>query len=945
MTDNTPSARRYWYWLAVLFVLNLIYLVYELAFNSRLVDAAVENLADVQVRALELEGRILSGLGLSLLLIRIIQVKGKSALRVMGYVALAIGVGFPAMFIGQRVLVDTLVERTTAEQRMDAQYLLLLKRGLSTNALQLDGIEFDDDDLDSAHTRSFLSVLGMMTFVSPAFVESLKNDSDRIIEQMAAQHAADDLPEAYDDYRNLQRSIEGVWSEYTDLADRFWEAQQAIADESEAAWRDLQTSLLADWNDFQEEHSEEVFRRDVRTLQRALGAYFTARDHCEQQARRSECLIKIEDIYREEVQAALGTYVAPTDWCPEPRRETRTERRAGRFITRQIEVFDCHDLAFDDLAVQLRDVTSRPGSFEEFIVTDQVTQIVRRTVREEHAVELPTDWQADDRDGFILTITAQKSGELGAELEVAMQQRLGATLPLDLDADAFVASSPVQARLHDALRPRDPGALIRLDYAPDEFKAVVITPHYVAAAERERARLYSDADAMADGGPRAEEGKRYVRALIVPPIAMGFSLFFALVNAVGLIASIPALAGVQSKAIGYGVKAAGIGAVIALPMLNNAAEVETDTYSYFSDQVSAALTPAGAFFSAWVINTEPAVYAIGRHTQRIAPPLVGYDEEEAEAQRDAFEAPEVDTTVERTRQASSEGEAPLAEPDAQPVAAEPAEEDPHPVTRRLLHVSDDRSLSTQLSDGLSSVDGILIDVQSLNDAAWAVHRSPLITGEGSCLTNYRRAVAIEDLSSLQWRAARRGDCDVREEAIPTLHDFTRQVSAQLEGRELWVHFQETLRGQVNCRGIRNSASELAELLGAERLTVAVSTPQTLSCFRGQEERPRIAYLGPEYGEGAQSDDGRAWSFTRGELRRLQSRARGEGYRVMSRSLDVSEVAPALEALQSSDVVVVHHRHLSDAISSALAEFPGHSGVFGQANGLPSNGFDVLIERR
>lgn len=926
---NRSNHRTEKYWLLALFVLNLGYLIYELAFNSRLVDVSVSNLANSEVMALELEGRVLSGIGLSLLLLRFIAISKHSLAKNAGLICLAIVVGFPAMFYGQKLLVEGLVERTTAEQRMDAQHLLLLKRGLATNALQIEGLELAESDLDSPHTKSFLSVLGLMTFVSAEFIEVLKEQTDAVILQVARNEANTVLPESYEQYRVLQRTIGDAWDEYEVAADEYWNALGELRPQAEEAWLDLQTELYSEWEVIAQASDPREVNRQVLTLQRNLQHYFSARDRCESIRYRDECLLALEDEYRKQVTENLGTYVSALEWCHEPRQERRTVQRNGRFVTETVEIQQCSDLRFEHLEQKLKAVLELPDSFEAFLQTRGVITATRQNLLE-RGIAVPIEWAPNDRETFINIVLAQGAQAVAEEAEARVEDTLGIAMPLDLDADGFLASPPVQDRLHEALNPVDPTMTIRLDMDPESFRDSIVAPHYVRHAEQERARLYSDAKDLGNGGAREEEGKRYVRALVVPAIAMGFSLFFALLNAVGLMASLPALIGIKAPWLSHGIKLLGMAAIVAVPMLNSAAIVHTPTYQYFEEQTQSALGPAGSLFSTWVINTEPAIYGIGASAARIAPPLFTADPELVEREREAMQPPEVDTRVDRRLRTG-----PQAESDPVDVAdTTQPKESFQPIEVRYLSAF--LPVGPQVTRAIESgADAILVDVQVLNGGQWVVHRSPLITGQGTCLTNYRGPVLISEIDRLQWRAARYGSCSTqgadRPVSIPSLDDFVRTIARSTGDHSLWVHFQPTIHGEAQCNAIREAADDISEQLGNELFVAAFSVEATLSCFDRHPRDYRIAYFAPEYGEPEERVQSRVgivnlWR----EGQELRARARGKDYRAYAMALPTDLKRITSGRLGVQDWVVVDNRHWTAGAESILSQIDSRRAVLGQS---------------
>ncbi|SEQ34178.1 hypothetical protein SAMN05421693_12510 [Ectothiorhodospira magna] len=953
MKTKEKTDRRVFFWLVFLFSVNLIYLLYELSFNSRLVDVAVTSITDAQVRALELEGRILSGIGLSLLLLRFIKINHISALRFLKISIMLIAIGFSSMYFGQRILVDFLVDRTTAEQRMDAQLLVFMKQGLATNSLQLEGIEFDDSDLDSAHTRSFISIVGLMTFFSPDFIVDLRDNAESILNQVAINESIKATPSSYEDYLKLRDSIVYLWNEYEKISDEYWAAKSYFYQEAGERWNILQSNLLNQWEQLSENLDEHEFTRKVLALQRNLDTYFKARESCEDSRFRNECIIKVEDIYRAEIVKSIGRYVAPRDWCHEPETVTKTVQRGSRFVTERREVQQCHDLSYDHLSSKLSFFVRAPISYDLFIRDPVLSSQIRSDLLAEGVV-LKDSWIADDRDGFMTAAVEARANLARERLENEMLQRLGVILPLDMSAEEFLRSDFVQARLHKALQPMDPLMILRLDYTPLEFHQMVLKPRFIHMAENEYQKLHQDIQEMANGGWREEEGKSYVRALIVPPIAMGFSLFFALVNSIGLIASIPALFGWKRPILVWSMKLGGIIGVIAIPMINSSSVVETETYKYFESQVSDTLGPVAGFFATWVVNTEPSVYAVGRFAQHVAPPLISsgdhkkeniYDDSDVSLADDLLineQRLENDHYPFNLKSSIDAGESIDDVFDSVGLNVNDHMRD----MVHALHLSGLTPLMPQVMTAVNNKnDAIMIDVQQLRDGAWVVHRSPLITGTGTCLTNHQRIVDIGLLDSVQWRAARHGSCGsdmiaINPVSIPFLTDFSRQVSARFPDISIWVHFQPTLHGEVFCHHLRRGAAELSAMLGQEKFSAVVSSSETLACFLDMPRDYAVIYMGPEYGDPGIVAQSTPHHISRQEIISLRGRARGDGYRPYAFSISPQTLDMPFSSLKENDAIVIHHRHESHVMHEFLRDFPGRTGVFFSPG---SRSEDVLIE--
>lgn len=932
-------------WLFILFLLNLAYLTYELAFNSRLVDVAVSALTDLEIYSFELEGRFLSGVGLSLLLIRLIKIRNNKFKNILTRVFIAIAIGFPFMFFGQKILVDEMVNRTTAEQRLDAQYLVLMKRGLANNAIQLEGIKFSENDLDSAHTRSFLSVLGLLTYFSPEFIDSLKGQADAVVNQVTTSEANRDLPEAYAEYQALQKKMNEIWSDYSRISDEYWLAKSRIKGKADATWDEIQQKLMTNWTKISSKQNDSENTRNILAIQRSLENYFSARERCESSRFRDECIIRLDEIYRLEIVESLGRYVPPREWCHDPTVISTNVQRHGRFVTEQRQEQQCRNLSFDHVAKKLSSFTDNATTYEQFLVSEEVNRRVRSFLQEK-GIEMPINWKANNYTMFREEFINSASNELDDEFNRLIEASFGVALSLDLNADEFVSSPPIQSRLHEALNPLDTDILIKLDLSPVEFRDAIIKPHYLAYANNERKRLFGDVNELANGGAREEEGKRFVRALIVPPIAMGFSLFFALVNAIGLLSSLPSLLNLQQRWLSPVIKIAGMASIITIPMINSAAVVETKTYTYFKNEAGNSLTPLGSFFTTWVINTMPSVYPVGAIAGQIAPPLF---------------PPKPEIEVERSNSAKSvdRNELPTSlKVENNDLLDDQQDTMPHVSKNKnqqakVAHLDSKNPLGPQLNL-LSNKDikRVMIDAQQLRDYTWVVHRDPVISGQGTCLTNFQRSVQLSHVDGLQWRSARHGSCGINELSkqaipIPTLKNFISLYSRYDSYQQMWVHFQPTLLGEVNCNSLRNTADSLNNELNG-KLVVAASNQYVLSCFDRHPREYALAYFGPLYGEPNSDNQTSVRHLNREEVRRLRDRARGVGYRDYSRSLALSKLESLTAQLSPGDYFIIHQKHLTPVIADYISNTRIRLGQYGgndtKKETITNNSIELKVTR-
>lgn len=151
---------------------------------------------------------------------------------------------------------------------------------------------------------------------------------------------------------------------------------------------------------------------------------------------------------------------------------------------------------------------------------------VRRRVRARAPVA--AHWDLADEAGFRQAVAAQvrrKAGSGAGDGGIIVQ---GRRVPPGLAWPAFFAHAGVQAQLRDSLK-LPAGVPLRPAYGSGAaFEREVFAPVVADLARRELVRYDAPAATFADGRQHAEIGRDAARAVIVPPVALLFSLLGAI---------------------------------------------------------------------------------------------------------------------------------------------------------------------------------------------------------------------------------------------------------------------------------------------------------------------------------------------------------------------------------------------------------------------------------
>lgn len=410
---------------ALLVILTLMYLAFELSFNARLLDVVGGAASKEQIRDIEVYGRTLSGVAVALVVLQRLLAKrsrtgvnSPSLLAIGGWCAVAAALTF---YLLQVVVDEFLVEKSSPETRRLSGRTVLLQSALINRSAVLDGLEDDSGVFAKPEGKAFLALFPMMALSVAGLEEKSKDAIALELRRQVAQRIGG--PRSfYNGYREAFSAIEQTWQNYRDFP-----AKQGaeIKHAQDKAWRDYLAEI----------------------------------------GRRGWTPSSVPQRYRAQVVENVRRRVSVSrGWHPADEK-----------------------------------------TFRESVELD-----VRRRMREQKGA-----------DGLVL----EWDGSLVMK---------GEPIPPRLDFESFFARPAVQRELRSKLSlPSDIAVLSRYT-SEEEFKSRLYWPMVDAKVLEELRRINAPAASFADGGANAKRGIEAARAVLVPPVA----LFFSLCGAIGHMAKL-----------------------------------------------------------------------------------------------------------------------------------------------------------------------------------------------------------------------------------------------------------------------------------------------------------------------------------------------------------------------------------------------------------------------
>lgn len=654
-------------WVLGLLLLSAIYLLFEMIFNASLVQVAGSgHSTEDELTRTELLGRSLSGIGASLLLVGW-ALRGpmlSSRARRWTTAGLIFLVTWPLVFFGQRVLIDQyLIEPSSAEQRQRAYYAQLVRQGLATNSIEIEGIAHNPDEAYSGESLTFIALFGSLLYADGDLIDKVETHTQAMVKKMVTDATYRDFPDHYERYQAFRVELQDEYRRYAEASNTLNTRKSASSQEADKAWKQIDQEISKGWQEYQDGMAQ--FDRDVsfkaEQLTPRLKEYFDRVSQCQSDA----CLRPYNERYAREITQLGVGYIEPVYWLLEEKVST-TEKLTSSLlagvltggISLAIQGLDLatggdggleksrfyflnntQDVA-ERLSLKLQPTFADKAkgyrynlpNYEAFrndaLTVQQVIQSSRKK-----GINLPESWTLSDRAIFDRLVDQKVASEADSSWK-RQSQNLGLSLPPNLSWDQFQLHSEVQKLIRDEMGAALYVNPMRADWNNRQFLQRVVEPNIDRKTKEIIGQLRHEAAEYEDGGSMAETSKSALRAILVPPISMGLSLLLIVLTLCNLPIRFwrefgPRFVrkqGVEDQRRKLPVASLLLTLlppvlVIAVPLLffsnsylaprHDEDPTEPQVVHYFMDQVSQQASPLASLGLRWVMAAQPRFQPLG----------------------------------------------------------------------------------------------------------------------------------------------------------------------------------------------------------------------------------------------------------------------------------------------------------------------------------------------
>lgn len=809
-----------------LLTVTFLYLLFELGFSARLLDAS-GGLADIdEIKHIEHWGRALSGIAAALFCWGFLLKRPWSYGKFAAALVALIAVWIPLMFAIQQHIVESAIERLDGGQRRDASFLVVATRFMLGGNLRVANLDLPEDAWNDPAGKAFIAVFPVLASSLP----NLETEAKGILRATLRKHLT----------QGCTVGKNGCFGSFEEFNNEIW--RPVIGEVSES----------------------------FRKYSKGVNDYADAIDRIPAEQERA---------WRDYVRKLSEKRYTPTS------------------------------------------VPARGWSR------------VRSEVRS-MGVPVSDTWAPSDRAGFNAAVATAVRRSADDAYEKGMKANLGDVLPRTLTPAAFMRHPAIQSTIVEKMGVAE--LRVPLDYvvAPQDVMKRIYLPLITAATDHSFG-IYTAAMHEFDVGGRHEElGRQAAERLIVPPLALVFSLIGGL--------------GHLSKSIFLGTlllsRRRGIAWAACLTALTlglvggyhykNPVSV-SPVYTDLESQVAANSAFYVPWALRWIVQTEPVSYPIAEAIRRHA--LVGLTYGYVPKELPKAAPASGEEAVTETVAVPPVGDDAVKLEAAAAVAPSACVSEFH--AHRGVRPHAENTAAAIQAAGAAGFDAAEIDVQPLKDGYWAVHHDAVT---GRAVVGVKKPASA--LTAEEWKQLRAVDARGKSVGAPSLMD--EAIEAANAGH---VRLHIEVKAPVSCRQIDNL---IAMTRGLEKAPYwSTAFPSAARCLAARSVEHLGIVVGPQERGGKLSrgiEKGQEIGDRLGvDTSRLRKAADGAYEQVSNRSFlsqDGIAEAAGLAAGAKRRALHIPHTDLSPALIQrakanglTLAVYAGNGDEAGMADAIKRTG--------
>ncbi|MFS1428953.1 hypothetical protein LMH73_017870 [Vibrio splendidus] len=582
-----------WIWFLIAF--ELLYILSEFALNAALLNAGGGLVITREgIDDLEKAGRLLSGVGLGLLIFGLLSDNCSFRKRLLRF-ALTLGVSVPLMYAAQSFLIeDIIVANASPELKSRSQVLIKYKEGMVTGDYNIgNAFPVNQDNLIAPEALTLNSLYTVLLLDSKLTYTNLTQDPKSWLPSLVAARQEVKKEGMHEAYAKASERIESEWKSYHNGT------MELLKVTPENAWNDVLKEAKKGYAEYKVARNEklpikignEFFKNRLsRKLEKQFDIAFN-KPGC---ARRAGC----QNIQFRKVESIMKAVTKRENnwrtWCDGnecPGSDLFLAKKVAHLYSDEFYAESGYSYHIDSLSEFMNQSKTKDKIFDLFAEKDIDLSSIKTL----------------NRANFIKVYSKQAIEKFGGDVT---------GLRNGLTKQQFVNLGFIQSPFKTIMRGHYK-ANVPLGLTKEQFFVRYIKPKLNAEVDHEYLLIKNAVKEFAKNGSRFEEGNTYLKAVVVPPIALFFSLFFSLFALARLPLRFLEISQLK-KSEPWKVKLKRIlttldlCAILALPVLkSNSGFTSDEAMARFETLRGDALPPMQALGYKWVMGIEPIIYPVG----------------------------------------------------------------------------------------------------------------------------------------------------------------------------------------------------------------------------------------------------------------------------------------------------------------------------------------------
>lgn len=228
-----------WAWLPWMTAATLAYLLVEMSFNARLLDVAGGMATAEEIDSIEQFGRLISGVAVALALwgsaaahLPADSFKRLCFLSISGVLLIS------GTYHGEKLLIDTLVDRSSPDDRRDAAMLSLLSHGIRNGHAKLDGLDLDAQALRDPEGKAFVAMFPMLAISTDDLDEKARKVRSDLLRRAVVSRMGTKEALYNDSFIPSVKALAASYNNYVDGVNRLADEQANVPGRTEGMWNE-----------------------------------------------------------------------------------------------------------------------------------------------------------------------------------------------------------------------------------------------------------------------------------------------------------------------------------------------------------------------------------------------------------------------------------------------------------------------------------------------------------------------------------------------------------------------------------------------------------------------------------------------------------------------------------------------------------------------------------